>query len=238
MKTVFQVTIPRPCSELWENFQHTNQGGFCKSCNKHVIDFTKLDDNAVLGLLQNASVKVCGRLRSDQLKLYTAPPDLKIQPGLTLLKAGLLSMFMMLSAKPALSISSQQKKPIIVIDELQETSVFPVDNDYWIKGIVVDEFGDPLPGVNVLLAGSQIGISTDREGKFEFPQKLKEGDVLVFSFIGFQIKEYRIRKGETSVMEIRMKMTLDVMGEVAVAEIYTSQPTGLQRFLQRIKSIF
>lgn len=126
----------------------------------------------------------------------------------------------------------------MVIDEFAMTHVLPANNDYKIKGIVVDEFGDPLPGVNVLLIGSQIGTTTDAEGKFEFPQKLNEGDVLVFSFIGYQYKEFKIRKDENSAIEIRMKMTLDIMGEISTTEIYSSQPTRLQRLLHRIKSIF
>ncbi|MBX2969153.1 MAG: carboxypeptidase-like regulatory domain-containing protein [Cyclobacteriaceae bacterium] len=238
MKTALQVSVPKPCSELWENFQHNDQGGLCKSCNKYVIDFTKLDDDAVLNLLQTNSTKICGRLRADQLKIYTLQPTLKIHPSFTLLKAGFLSIFMLLSAKPALSVPSQQKHQTMALDESTTAHVLPGDNDYKIKGIVVDEFGDPLPGVNVVLMGSGIGTSTDAEGKFEFPQKLNEGDVLVFSFIGFQSKELKIRKDENSVVEIRMKMTLDIMGEVSISEVYSSQSSGLQRLLLRIKSIF
>jgi iron complex outermembrane receptor protein len=55
-----------------------------------------------------------------------------------------------------------------------------------VDGVVVDsKTKQPLPGVNVIVQGAQAGTSTDFDGKFKL-SKLKKGDKLVFSFIGYK----------------------------------------------------
>jgi len=46
----------------------------------------------------------------------------------------------------------------------------------------------PLPGANVIVKGTKIGVVTDFEGNYTI-DKLANGDVLVFSYIGFKPKE-------------------------------------------------
>ena len=53
-----------------------------------------------------------------------------------------------------------------------------------IKGVVSDSSG-PIPGVNVVVKGTKVGIQTDFDGKFSI--QAKTGDVLVFSFVGLKI---------------------------------------------------
>jgi TonB-linked SusC/RagA family outer membrane protein len=56
-----------------------------------------------------------------------------------------------------------------------------------ITGVVTDQSGLPIPGVNVLVKGTQNGVQTDFDGKFSITAN--PGQVLVFSFIGMQTKE-------------------------------------------------
>jgi TonB-linked SusC/RagA family outer membrane protein len=61
-----------------------------------------------------------------------------------------------------------------------------------LKGVVKDlSAGDNLPGVNVVVKGTTNGTSTDFDGKFQL-EKIKTGDVLVFSFVGYLNKEVTI----------------------------------------------
>jgi TonB-dependent SusC/RagA subfamily outer membrane receptor len=55
-----------------------------------------------------------------------------------------------------------------------------------VSGVVSDAFG-PVPGANVLIKGTKTGVQTDLEGKYSI--KAKQGDVLVFSYIGMQPQE-------------------------------------------------
>ena len=60
-----------------------------------------------------------------------------------------------------------------------------------VKGTVIDEKGEGLPGVNVVVKGTVIGTSTDIDGNFTIEvDNLNE--TLVFSFIGFLSKEVKI----------------------------------------------
>lgn len=68
-----------------------------------------------------------------------------------------------------------------------------------VRGIVRDENGQPLPGVNVRIEGTYVGRSTDEKGEF-IMSGLKEGVVLVFSFIGY--KDVTVQVGQRDVLEI------------------------------------
>jgi len=46
----------------------------------------------------------------------------------------------------------------------------------------------PLPGANVIIKGTQIGVVTNFEGNYTL-DKVANGDILVFSYIGFKPKE-------------------------------------------------
>ncbi len=55
-----------------------------------------------------------------------------------------------------------------------------------LEGTVLDsKTNQPIPGVNVSVSGTTIGVSTDFDGKFKLT-KLKKGDKIVVSFVGFK----------------------------------------------------
>lgn len=52
-----------------------------------------------------------------------------------------------------------------------------------VSGVVKDNTGNVLPGVNIVEKGTQNGVSTDMDGMYTI--KVKEGATLVFSYVGF-----------------------------------------------------
>src|SRR4051812_755558 len=66
-----------------------------------------------------------------------------------------------------------------------------------VSGVVTDEKGETLPGVNVRLKGTTIGITTDVNGKYKLNLPGSKG-VLVASFIGYKPAEVPI-DGQTAV---------------------------------------
>lgn len=76
-----------------------------------------------------------------------------------------------------------------------------------VKGKVSDETG-PLPGVNIVLKGSKTGVITDENGAFTFPKLLSSGDVLVFSFLGYEKQEIKI---DASTTFINLTLTTDLV---------------------------
>lgn len=56
-----------------------------------------------------------------------------------------------------------------------------------VSGVVTDEQNIPIPGVNVLVKGTSTGAATDFDGNYQI--NADSGDVLVFSYLGFQTME-------------------------------------------------
>jgi TonB-dependent starch-binding outer membrane protein SusC len=48
----------------------------------------------------------------------------------------------------------------------------------------LDPLGEPLPGVTVIIDGTNTGTVTNIDGQYSL--EANEGDVLVFSFVGFE----------------------------------------------------
>ena len=83
-----------------------------------------------------------------------------------------------------------------------------------IKGTVLEAGTNaPLPGVNVILKNTMNGVTTDFDGNFVI-SNIKVGDVLVFSFIGFESKEVTIT-GDTYLNVILQEDT-QALDEVIV----------------------
>ena len=77
---------------------------------------------------------------------------------------------------------------------------------------VVTEDGMPLPGVTVVIQGTQEGTQTDLDGKYSL--KAKPGQVLVFSFIGMKDVKYTVGNG--ALHNVAMSADDNVLDEVIV----------------------
>jgi len=76
----------------------------------------------------------------------------------------------------------------------------------------VSEGGAPLPGVSVTIKGSSEGTQTDLNGKYSL--KVKQGDVLVFSFIGMHEVTYKV--GSANSYNASLVTEDNKLGEVVV----------------------
>jgi hypothetical protein len=69
MAKQLQLSIPTPCHENWDNMTPVQQGKFCGSCQKQVIDFSNMSDRQVAEFFKKPSTgSVCGRFMTDQLE--------------------------------------------------------------------------------------------------------------------------------------------------------------------------
>ncbi len=68
VKEVNLMKIEKPCTEDFSAMQKNNLGRHCSSCNKTVVDFTKMSTNDIKTHLASASGEVCGRFKSLQLE--------------------------------------------------------------------------------------------------------------------------------------------------------------------------
>jgi len=80
-----------------------------------------------------------------------------------------------------------------------------------VEGIVTDATGLPFPGVNIVVRGTSFGTQTDFDGNYSI--LLNAGDVLVFSFIGFETQEVLPTK---NILDIQMEGAGEELSEVVV----------------------
>jgi TonB-linked SusC/RagA family outer membrane protein len=88
-----------------------------------------------------------------------------------------------------------------------------------VKGRVVDAKGEGMPGVSVRIKDTTIGTTTDPNGTFELTAQ--PGNVLVFSFIGFQGQELTV--GDKSTYDVALREDATSLDEVVVTAL------GIQR---------
>ena len=224
MKALFKLSIKKPCGENFNDFNPTVQGGFCNSCSKGVIDFTKMKPDEIITYFKDKQQdNVCGRFNGSQLTMYSESSKtsnkLRILSGIVLACLSLFSINTMHAQETKAQPNSSDRN-------IQEIKDQTSDRNIVVKGNV-SESSQPLPGVNVVLEGTTIGTTTDLEGNFEFPEKLKQGDVLLFSFIGMPSQKVVINDATaTSKVELKVDMTSDeyvLMGKVAMNKVYKSK---------------
>jgi hypothetical protein len=235
------LTIPKPCAEKWNNFTPTQTGGFCASCSKNVIDFTKLTDEQILDFFHTRPAHACGRFKPDQLKAYSLLVRPTFYPNLKLLRAGVISLFVLFMSKPshAQNPDIKAKSEDVRYQGYHDEQRISTNQKHIVKGAVKSEDGETLPGVSIYLKNGETGTTTDANGQFQFPAKLKEGDVLYFSFIGYDTQQYTVPKGAQDVIEIEMSLGyVMLMGEVVVEGAYVPDSSAKQTWWQKIAALF
>lgn len=72
---LIKYTIEEPCHEDWNQMRQEEQGRFCSSCSKTVVDFSSMSDFSIVNYLEGKkNESVCGRFRPDQMeKAYALP---------------------------------------------------------------------------------------------------------------------------------------------------------------------
>lgn len=94
-----------------------------------------------------------------------------------------------------------------------------------VKGSVVDKQGSPLPGVSVLIKGTNVGVATDVNGEFTLNAAKMDNMVLVFSFIGMKPKEVKYT-GQNS-LKVVLEEDVAEMDEVVVTGYQTIKKTRM-----------
>jgi TonB-linked SusC/RagA family outer membrane protein len=81
-----------------------------------------------------------------------------------------------------------------------------------ITGMVSDQSGVPIPGVNVVVQGTSTGTQTDFDGKYLI--KAKAGEKLIFSYVG--LTNQTITIGASNIIDVVMQEDAAVLDEVVI----------------------
>ena len=77
MQKQTSLYVPTPCHEDWNSMTPTQQGKFCASCCRQVVDFSLMSDQQILNFLSHQSGKLCGRFEAEQLQRPLAETKIK-----------------------------------------------------------------------------------------------------------------------------------------------------------------
>jgi TonB-dependent SusC/RagA subfamily outer membrane receptor len=93
-----------------------------------------------------------------------------------------------------------------------------------VTGKVSDDKGEMLPGVSVVLKGTQNGTITDGDGKFSLTFSQDAG-VLIFSFVGYMPQEVTL--GGQSTMDVTLMSDTKTLEELVVVGYGVQKKTDL-----------
>jgi CarboxypepD_reg-like domain/Secretion system C-terminal sorting domain len=249
MKQKLQLQIPEPCHENWNKMTATQQGRFCMSCQKEVVDFSVMTDKEILNYISRAGEKMCGRVQEDQLNRFIQVPRERKQHSFKYFWSLVITSFL-ISYKSSGQVKIPKDKIVCGPTELPPAlqgkvavriggiSTISTGNApaLQISGKVVDENNNPVSYASVMIKGTKAGVATDAEGSFllEAKRDLKNME-LIFSSVGYTMKTLEVDRPDQiksiSVENKAIKINVGVislkaqlMGEVVI--IPNSYSTG------------
>ena len=195
------------CPENVAGMALTENGRFCDSCQKDIVDYTGMSNDEVLDKLKRASGKTCGIFKKRQIIISN-----RLEIGSRFRLAFMLVfMFGMSSSKLMAQDTLTTFPPTFQITEVS-------DSTYTIKGIVVDIESNPIPFAKVWVDLDSIdGIQnrlygkTDFDGIFRFtlPKETKTPISLSVQCIGYDTTIVQGIMFESGSNEVELVVTLD-----------------------------
>ncbi|WNH11497.1 TonB-dependent receptor [Thalassobellus suaedae] len=132
---------------------------------------------------------------------------------------------------------------------LSEPVIYAEIQEYKITGTITDEFGQPLPGANILEKNTTNGVQSDFDGNFSLLVK-NENAILVVSYIGFVTQEVSVNSqtalaivlkedaaglDEVVIVGYGSQKKSDVTGSVARADLETFREQGNTSIVQSLQ---
>jgi hypothetical protein len=224
MAEAIQIHIPEPCHESWQNMTPKEQGRFCGSCQKIVVDFSAMTDKELLDYISNASQNLCGRFAPDQLNKDIKATENKKRFSWAYVWNVLLATFLftesyaqgqpMLKNKPVTKNKPVIKKlPLVLPEDLlpRMGTIAVVEPDQLelvppreIDGTVVDNISNkPMQGASVYVKGAGVGTVSDSLGNFRL--QVNKGDTVIISYVGYNTQTLVI-DNNTNGQHVKLSM--------------------------------
>lgn len=123
------------------------------------------------------------------------------------------------------------KVPLLMV-MLVNICVFAQES-YTLKGTVVSQAdNETLPGVAVIVQNTTKGTESDFNGNFTI--KVKKGDILEFSFVGFTKQKITINNQKT--LNVKMLESSSVLEEVVIVGYGTQKKSHLTGAISKVKN--
>lgn len=113
----------------------------------------------------------------------------------------------------------------------QNTQQTQQERTIGVSGVVVDEQGQPMPGVAVYVKGTTTGVATDFEGKFSL--NAAANAELQISFIGYETQTIAVN-GMSNLGSINMQSEFTELDELVVVGYGTQKKSDVTGALVRV----
>jgi hypothetical protein len=218
-----QLVIPEPCHEDWEKMTPNEQGKFCNSCAKSVIDFSTMTDTQLINYFQQLKEEhICGNFSPDQIERTIVSQPLSRKKIFNYWQY-LLAFFLMLTkGQQSRAQSGIRAKPV-------ETNQAPVTKNTvateMLELKVTDDSNAPIVGVSIRFQSSfQTVCTTDAIGNFKIEKK--QGDEnLVLSAVGYQTKTVAIKNIDAAA--IKLAKDIQLLEQIVIVSSAKSRGKGL-----------
>lgn len=251
MNTNGQFSIPTPCTENWENMTPENQGRFCGSCRKTVVDFTQMTDRQLQQWFSLHQGSVCGRFHQEQLDRPVVLPVEK-KPGGWRYWQYLLSALLVTSEVTAQTIPDRpevsQQLPagegaylsdLVSVGKVAFNRKPPKEQPGILRGRLLDMDGHPVPYASITF-GNKRGVQADSNGYYRFSRAgLSDTAMLTFSALGFETQRLRInqlwRDKWDKTVPLVLESAREIMGEFIIIADKHPKKKSIADTLSRIK---
>jgi hypothetical protein len=199
-KKQLTLSIPTPCTEDWNNMTPDKNGKFCASCQKTVVDFSRMSDAELIEYFYDFKGSTCGRFNKKQVnkpltERFVAKPQKRWAWALSALLLPNIAASQTVKSTAVTEVvppsvsKDKTKKNNSVQHKIQEDSIV-------LRGMVVDEHGEILPSAAIVILGKPIGVIVDITGHFVF--KIHPEDIdyqefeIVASMVGYETLTMKI----------------------------------------------
>lgn len=238
MKEKLYLSIADPCHEDWNKMTPVEQGRFCSSCEKKVVDFTSQSDEEIISFFNNYNGSACGRFNDDQLDRPIQQIELKPASSFLKYAASLLLPFSLFASKAKAQSKEQLQQPTskqVCIPSPNVPNIMlgkvasQQQKRFEVHGSVVDDVTkEPLMGVSVMIKGTKEGVVTDEKGNYSIYVPSKKSE-LQFSSIGYEMKEIKSNAFiKSNGLIVKMKtVSMELYGEIIVTGYQAVRKGGI-----------
>lgn len=141
-----KITVPEPCHENWDKMTPKDNGRFCLSCTKTVVDFTTmLPEEVQHFFIQNQDKSICGRFKKSQLDtIIIQIPSQVLYSQTHYRKMFLLALFIAMGTTLfSCADKDGNKKKIDKVEVVEQ-------QDYTIVGVGLPPKHDPKDSLKIL----------------------------------------------------------------------------------------
>ena len=180
-----KIKVENPCNEDWSKMTKAEQGRFCDSCQKNVIDFSKMSLEEIKETLRNSSGKICGRIKNSQLSEING--EYKDLPNAFNIKKWTIAAALAgVIAYPNHTSAIDMSKDIATVssvynpDDLNEEITekkSPLKDSVTLSGIVKDTKGNIMAGAVMYCSNIRTSTISNEKGYFEIKVPKKDSSI-------------------------------------------------------------